>query len=1231
MKQKRTSAVRSTPIKVVVVTLDSHLGGVMKEARASLGKSLPGLELCMHAATDWEADPASLEACCEDIASGDIIVVTMIFLEHQINAVLPALVARRDHCDAMICCMSAAEIMKQTRMGKFSMDGEATGPIALLKRLRGKSNKSGKGAGAQQASILRQLPRILRFIPGTAQDVRAYFLTLQYWLAASEENIRQMICFLIDRYADGPREVLRGSLKVAAPIEYPETGVYHPRMKGRISDKSSALPRSKAKQQGRVGLLVMRSYALAGNTAHYDAVIEGLEARGYQVVTAFASGLDARPAVETFFKNNGKATVDAVVSLTGFSLVGGPAYNDAGAAEAMLADLDVPYIAAQPLEFQSVKRWEDSEQGLTPIEATMMVAIPELEGATGPMIFGGRDEDGADDMSPHQERIDTLVARVDRLVQLRHQARAERKLAVVLFNFPPNGGNTGTAANLAVFGSLYNTLQRLAEEGYTVDLPASVDALREAVTEGNALQYGAYANVADTVDVDDYVRHEPHLADIEAQWGPAPGKQLSDGRRLFILGANFGNIFVGVQPAFGWEGDPMRLLFEQGFAPTHAFSAFYHYLKNQFGASAVLHYGTHGALEFMPGKQVGMSGACWPDRLIGDLPHFYLYAANNPSEGLLAKRRAAATLVTYMTPPVTQADLYRGLVELKESIEAWRRRDDNEQKACAEQAALIQAQAAALDMAVLEPLWDHQSAETIEALRRELLELETTLIPYGLHEVGTPTPTAQRADLLRSVAAASYELELEEGLLQSLVDGAPVAKLAKLHPHIDAEVLDALAEVGRQLADNQELSSLVHALDAGFVRPAPGGDLLRNPDVLPTGRNLHGFDPYCLPSAFAVREGKAQAEMLLSRHVDEGNALPESVALVLWGSDNMKNEGSPIAQALALMGARPRRDGYGRLCGAELIPLEELGRPRVDVVITLSGIFRDLLPLQTRMLAEAAFLAASAEEDSEQNYVRRHALAHMAKHDCDIETASLRVFSNAEGAYGSNVNLLVDSSRWEEEDELAEAYTKRKCFAYGRDGQPAQQSELLEDVLGGVELAYQNLESVELGVTTVDHYFDTLGGISRAVQRASGKDVPVYISDQTTATGKVRTLSEQLDLESRSRMLNPKWYESMLQHGYEGVRSIETHVTNTVGWSATTGQVAPWVYQQLSETFILDEDMRKRLAELNPTASVKVAHRLLEAHERQYWHPDESTLNALRQAGEDLEDWLEGVSPEVAA
>ena len=1241
MKPKRTTVADKTPIRMVIVTLDNHLSGVMERASVPLKAAIPGLILNTHAASAWASDPETLEACREDIARADIVLATMLFMEDHINAVLPALTARRDDCDAMICCMSAAEVMKLTRMGRFTMDGKTSGPMALLKRLRGGNKTSKHGAGAQQLSVLRQLPKILRFIPGTAQDVRAYFLTLQYWLAGSEENLQRLVTFLVDRYASGPRAAIRGSLKTSAPVDYPDVGVYHPSLAQPIAGSLADLPRHRRGAKGTVGVLIMRSYALAGNTAHYDAVIAALELRGLNVITAFAAGLDARPAIEAYFLHKGEVQVDAVLSLTGFSLVGGPAYNDSKAAEDMLATLDVPYLAAQALEFQSMEQWEQSEMGLMPVEATMMVAIPELDGATGPMIFGGRSESaggkGPHDMRPHPERVGRLADRVERLVALRGNAHAERKIAIVLFNFPPNAGNTGTAAHLSVFGSLFNTLRALQEDGYTVDLPANVDSLRDQVINGNAAQYGTYANVHARVDVDDHVRHTPWLREIEAQWGPAPGRELSDGRSLFVMGASFGNVLVGVQPGFGYEGDPMRLLFEQGFTPTHAFSAFYQYLREQFAADAILHFGTHGALEFMPGKQVGLSQSCWPDRLIGAVPNIYLYASNNPSEGLIAKRRSAATLVSYLTPPVAQSDLYLGMVELNNCIEQWRKPAAMTPAARDELAELIQAQAAALDLCAPEPLWTAASESDIEQLRRSLLELEQTLIPYGLHEVGAPLPREHRLDMLQSMAIATHNLDPGVQAIAALVDGASPQDAAALVTTTDVEpaalntIFTGLAETNALLDSGSEMRAILAALDGRFIRPAAGGDLLRNPEVLPTGRNVHGFDPYRMPSAFAVRDGLRQANDLLARHQQDGNPMPESIALVLWGTDNLKSEGGPIAQALALLGAEPRMDSYGRVCGANLIPLSELGRPRIDVIITLSGIFRDLLPLQTRLLADAAYQAAVADEPEEQNFMRKHALAYQREHGCDLETAALRVFSNCEGAYGSNVNLLVDNARWEDEDELAETYTRRKCYAYGRSGGSSAQSELLQNMLAGADLAYQNLDSVELGVTTVDHYFDTLGGISRAIRRSSGSDVPVYISDQTTATGKVRTLAEQVALETRTRVLNPKWYESMLQHGYEGVRQIETHVTNTVGWSATTGQVSPWVYQRLSEKFILDETMRKRLASLNPAASVKVAHRLLEAHERNYWSPDEATLNALRRAGEDLEDWLEGVTEEVAA
>ena len=362
--------------------------------------------------------------------------------------------------------------------------------------------------------------------------------------------------------------------------------------------------------------------------------------------------------------------------------------------------------------------------------------------------------------------------------------------------------------------------------------------------------------------------------------------------------------------------------------------------------------------------------------------------------------------------------------------------------------------------------------------------------------------------------------------------------------------------------------------------------------------------------------------------------------MVLWGTDNLKTEGSPIGQVLHLMGAKPRFDSYGRLAGASLIDLKKLGRPRIDVMVTLSGIFRDLLPLQIKTIAEAAFLAASADEPLEENFIRAHVLEDCKKYNCDLQTAALRVFGNSEGTYGANVNHLIENSCWEDEEEIANVYAKRKGFAYGVDGKPIRNELMMENVLRRIDIAYQNLDSVEVGITTIDTYFDTLGGISRAVKKAKGKlnqsnvsasdDLPVYIADNTQGKGSIRGISEQVALETRTRALNPKWYEGMLSHGCEGVRQIEAQLTHTLGWSATTGQVQPWVYQQMTETFILDHEMRERISELNPQACSRVVKRLLEASKRKYWNPSEKVISSLEQVSQDLEDKLEGVTEGVS-
>ncbi|MCU0626356.1 MAG: cobaltochelatase subunit CobN [Gemmatimonadaceae bacterium] len=543
----------------------------------------------------------------------------------------------------------------------------------------------------------------------------------------------------------------------------------------------------------------------------------------------------------------------------------------------------------------------------------------------------------------------------------------------------------------------------------------------------------------------------------------------------------------------------------------------------------------------------------------------------------------------------------------------------------------------------------------MERVRQRLLEVEQSFIAVGLHVVGRPPAAAERIDTLlamasvgrpdvelppfaESVRAASRvamgDADVEDAtraLVTAVVEAGDVEAAHAVARDRGLDVtplratLDGLVKLDRLLATDGELPGILRALDGRYVPASPAGDLVRSPVVLPTGRNLYGFDPYRVPSAFAMKEGAARAEQLVQRHLADGNPYPETVAFVLWGTDNMKSEGTQLAQVMALMGVVPRFDGVGRLCGARLLPLESLGRPRIDVVCSLSGIFRDLLPLQVKLLAEAALLCAQADEPEAQNFIRKHALATMRETGCDLATAALRCFGNQEGAYGSNVNLLIETGRWQDENELADLFVQRKGFAYGTDGKARAGQQYLQRALAGASLSFQNVDSVELGATDIDQYVESLGGMNRVIEQQQGRKVAVYMGDHTGKDGKIRTIEEQVTLESRTRLLNPKWYEGQLAHGYEGVRNIAGHVGATFGWSATTASVPQWVYGEAAQTFMLDEQMRERLAALNPNAAAGIATRLLEANDRGYWQPDAETLQALRDAAADLEDRLEGV------
>jgi len=435
---------------------------------------------------------------------------------------------------------------------------------------------------------------------------------------------------------------------------------------------------------------------------------------------------------------------------------------------------------------------------------------------------------------------------------------------------------------------------------------------------------------------------------------------------------------------------------------------------------------------------------------------------------------------------------------------------------------------------------------------------------------------------------------------------------------------DLLCRVREQLSGNAELDALAAALRGDYIVPGPGADIIQNPDVLPTGRNTHAVNPYLIPSRMAVQRAAGVADALLQRFRTEKGRYPETMAMVLWGIDNIKTQGEAVAQALHMLGVKPRRDSLNRATGVEVIPLEVLGRPRIDVVMTVSGIFRDLFGSTMTLLDTAVRTVAELDEPENMNFVRRHVLLQ-AEQGTTLEDATARVFSNAAGNYGTNVNFMVLDSQWQTGSELGDLFVTRKCFAYGRGRDAGQARAMMENCLARVELTYQNIDSSEIGVTDVDHYFEYLGGVSRAVEQRAGSRPAIYLSDSTNPCAKVRTLEETIQLESRTKTLNPKWYEGLLRHGFSGVAEIEHHVTNTFGWSATAGAVDKWIYDEVAETFVLDDTMLERLKGLNLGSTRSMVGRLLEAAGRGIWAADEEVLERLRGAFEDIDDRIEGV------
>lgn len=1305
-------------IKVVYVVLESQYQSALSQAVSTINSKNPNLAIEVSGYLIEELrDPENYEQFKRDMENANIFIASLIFIEDLAQKVVTAVEPHRHHLDVSVVFPSMPEVMRLNKMGSFSLAQLGQSKSAIAQFMRKRKEKSGAGFQDGMLKLLRTLPQVLKFLPiEKAQDARNFMLSFQYWLGGSPENLENFLLMLADKYVlkDVDKQNF-ASPTYEAPVVYPDMGIWHPLATTMFEDVKEYLNWYTARKDISsdlkdplapcVGLVLQRTHLVTGDDAHYVAIVQELESLGAKVVPVFAGGLDFSKPVDAYFyePTTKTALVDAVVSLTGFALVGGPARQDHPKAIEALKRLNRPYMVALPLVFQTTEEWLDSDLGLHPIQVALQIAIPELDGAIEPIILSGRD--GATGKAHAlQDRVEAVAQRALKWANLRRKPKLDKKVAITVFSFPPDKGNVGTAAYLDVFGSIYEVLKGLKNNGYDVqDIPENAKALMEQVIHDAQAQYASpELNIAYKMSVPEYEALTPYSQRLEENWGPPPGNLNSDGQNLLIYGKQFGNVFIGVQPTFGYEGDPMRLLFSRSASPHHGFAAYYTYLERIWGADAVLHFGTHGSLEFMPGKQMGMSGECYPDNLIGTIPNLYYYAANNPSEATIAKRRSYAETISYLTPPAENAGLYKGLKELSELIGSYQTLKDTGRGIPIVNTIMDKCRIVNLDKDINLPETDAKDMTADErdhivgSVYRKLMEIESRLLPCGLHIIGKP-PTAEEA-VATLVNIASLDRQEEEilslpriiansmgrnideiyqnsdlGVLEdvqllqditlatrqavgalvkaqtdaegrvSLVSRLNFFNMGKKQPwvealhqagytQVDAAALKPLFEYLefclQQVCADNELGALLQGLEGEYILPGPGGDPIRNPDVLPTGKNIHALDPQAIPTTAAVQSAKIVVDRLLARNKAENDGKwPETIACVLWGTDNIKTYGESLAQIMWMIGVRPVPDALGRVNKLELIPLEELGRPRIDVVINCSGVFRDLFINQMNLLDQGVKMAAEAEEPLEMNFVRKHALQQAEDMGINLRQAATRVFSNASGSYSSNINLAVENSTWDSEAELQEMYLRRKSFSFNSDnpGVMDESRQIFETTLKTADATFQNLDSSEISLTDVSHYFDSDPTKLVATLRSDGKKPASYIADTTTANAQVRTLSETVRLDARTKLLNPKWYEGMLSHGYEGVRELSKRLVNTTGWSATAGAVDNWIYEDTNETFIKDEEMQKRLMNLNPHSFRKIVSTLLEVNGRGYWETSEENLDRLRELYQEVEDRIEGI------
>ncbi|MBM7775175.1 cobaltochelatase CobN [Actinokineospora baliensis] len=1083
----------------------------------------------------------------------------------------------------------------------------------------------------------------------------------RYLAFGGADNLRELVHFLSDT-------ILLTGTGFAAPVELAPWG---------------HLERQVRRTEGpRVGVLYYRAHHLAGNTAFIATLADAVEDAGAVAVPVYCASLRTAPAELLEVLGSLDALIVTVLAAGGTLPAAASAGGDDGAWDVgALADLDIPILQGLALT-SSRAAWEESDDGLSPLDTATQVAVPEFDGRliTVPFSFKEQDRDGLSVYVADPERASRVAGIAYRHAVLRHTPPAERRVALMLSAYPTKHSRIGNAVGLDSPVSAIRLLNALRDAGYDLgaedalpglangDGDALIHALIEAggqdpnwLTEkqltGNPVRISAadYRAYFDTLP-------EDLRSSMEEHWGPAPGELFVDRSQdpegeIVLAALQAGNLVLMVQPPRGFGENPVAIYHDPDLPPSHHYLAAYRWVAGTFGAHAMVHLGKHGNLEWLPGKNLGLSASCGPDAALGDLPLIYPFLVNDPGEGTQAKRRAHATLVDHLVPPMARAESYGDIARLEQLL------DEHSNIAAMDPAklpairaqiwTLIQAAKLDHDLGLDDRPHDAEFDDFLLHVDGWLCEIKDVQIRDGLHTLGDAPVGPGRVNLVNSMLRARQmwggqvaalpglreALGLSEdgsesrtrvdeidalalSLVQAMEDSGwgdarqvSVDVLGAENPAVVAVLTFAAEEIVPRLArTTDEIGHVLHALDGGYVPAGPSGSPLRGlVNVLPTGRNFYSVDPKAIPSRLAWETGSAMADSLLARYRKDTGEWPRSVGLSVWGTSAMRTSGDDIAEVLALLGVRPVWDEASRrVSSLEAIPLAELGRPRIDVTVRISGFFRDAFPHVVYLLDDAVRLVADLDESDADNYVRAHVRADA---DSDARTATTRIFGSKPGAYGAGLLPLIDSHNWRDDADLAEVYAVWGGFAYGRDLDGVAARPAMEAAYRRIAVAAKNVDTREHDIADSDDYFQYHGGMIATVRALTGRAPEAYIGDSTRPEAvRTRTLSEETNRVFRSRVVNPRWIEAMRRHGYKGAFELAATVDYLFGYDATTGVVADWMYDKLAQTYALDPENRKFLTESNPWALHGIAERLLEAAERKMWaEPDPDTLAALRE------------------